>query len=195
MIFPTDILRAALHCVASESEPREYLQGVYITPTHIEATDGRAAVMMEHGADTDIDAVFLVKGEIPGSAEVTIIKHMDEGWMAIHSDENKEFVGFCELTLLDYRYPDFSKILPAEPEPCDELPMFSAHLLALPYLMFGFEIGFTAVKFKPSGKGGPCQLILDPGINRLYGNPILVIMPLRDNAFDLWAEVMNEESI
>ncbi|WP_211130346.1 hypothetical protein [Serratia surfactantfaciens] len=195
MMFPTDILRAALCCVANENEPREYLQGVYITPTHIHATDGRAAVMMEHGADTDIDKVFLVKGDIPDSAEATIIKHMDEGWMAIHSDEDKEFVGFCELVPLDCRYPDFSKILPAEPEPCDVLPMFSGHLLALPYLMFGSEIGFAAVQFKPSGKGGPCQLILDPGINRLYGNPFLVIMPLRDNTFDLLDEVMNEEGI
>ncbi|CNH58043.1 Uncharacterised protein [Yersinia intermedia] len=45
MLIPTDILRAALLCVAGEKETREYLKGVYITPTHIKATDGRALVM------------------------------------------------------------------------------------------------------------------------------------------------------
>ncbi len=51
MFIPTDILRAALLCVAGEKETREYLKGVYITPTHIKATDGRALVMMEHGCN------------------------------------------------------------------------------------------------------------------------------------------------
>lgn len=74
MLIPTDILRAALCCVAAENEQRTYLQGVYITPTHIKATNGRAAVMMEHGADTEIDAVFLVGGVIPDDAEGTLIR-------------------------------------------------------------------------------------------------------------------------
>lgn len=191
MLIPTDILRAALCCVAAENEQRTYLQGVYITPTHIKATNGRAAVMMEHGADTEIDAVFLVSGVIPDDAEGTLFQLLDDGWVAIHFDENKQALGRNELTVMPCRYPDFAKLLPEKPEPCTELPMFAAQLLALPYLMF--RSGFGPVKFKPYGKTAPCQLILDPVTNHLYGNPFLVIMPLHDNAFELCAEVLNED--
>ncbi|WP_447874445.1 hypothetical protein [Serratia fonticola] len=195
MMFPTDILRAALHCVADENEPREYLRGVYITSTHIKATDGRAAVMMEHGDESaDIDAVFIVHGDIPAEADGTFIESLDDGWLAIHYEatggDDIRWVGCNRLELVECRYPDFSKLLPAEAEPCDEMPMFAARLLALPHLMFGSAFG--PVKFKPYGKTGPCQLILDPVADHLYGNPFLVIMPLRDNAFELCAEVLNE---
>lgn len=191
MLIPTDILRAALCCVAAENEQRTYLQGVYITPTHIKATNGRAAVMMEHGADTEIDAAFLVSGVIPDDAEGTLFQLLDDGWVAIHFDENKQALGRNELTVMPCRYPDLAKLLPEKPESCTELPMFAAQLLALPYLMF--RSGFGPVKFKPYGKTAPCQLILDPVTNHLYGNPFLVIMPLHDNAFELCAEVLNED--
>lgn len=190
MFFPTDILRAALHCVAGESETREYLKGVYITPTHIKATDGRALVMMEHGADTDIDGVFRVIGDIPDDAEGTLIKTINDHWIAIHVNEDEKTVGHSQLELIEGKYPDFNKLLPDEPEPCNEMPMFAADLLALPHLMFGRN--FAPVKFKSYGKGKPCVLTLDPVTNRFYGNPFLVIMPLVDNAFEMYAEVLNE---
>ncbi|ULH12416.1 hypothetical protein MF265_06535 [Serratia marcescens] len=190
MIFPTDILRAALHCVASENEPREYLQGVYITPTHIKATDGRAAVMMEHGAETEIDAVFIVYGNIPNTAEGTLIRRLNDGWMAFHFDEDDQHVGSNELVEMKCRYPDFSKLLPTESEPCDELPIFSSHLLALPYLMFGEVLGFTPVKFKPYGKTAACQLIFDSGVNSLFGNPLMVIMPVREGVFEMMEDLL-----
>ncbi|WP_145525699.1 beta clamp domain-containing protein [Yersinia rohdei] len=195
MFIPTDILRAALLCVAGEEETREYLKGVYITPTHIKATNGRALVMMEHGCieGADIDGVFIFDGDIPDGAEWTDVGKFNDEWFAIHYDENENVVSSEMLELLDCKYPDFSKLLPVEPEPCDEMPMFNAQLLALPYLMF--RHGFGPVKFKPNGKGAPCQLVLDPATNHLYGNPFLVIMPLHSNAFELCQEVMNEKGI
>lgn len=194
MFIPTDILRAALLCVAGEKETREYLKGVYITPTHIKATDGRALVMMEHGCtDADIDGVFIFNADIPDDAEGTIIMKMDDTWYAIHILEDETPIAGDKIELIDCQYPDFSKVLPPEPEPCEEFPMFNARLLALPHLMFGH--GFGPVKFKPYGKGAPCQLLLDPATNHLYGNPFLVIMPLHSNAFELCQEVLNEKGI
>ncbi|MGH1531199.1 hypothetical protein [Yersinia proxima] len=198
MLIPTDILRAALLCVAGEKETREYLKGVYITPTHIKATDGRALVIMEHGCEVgnDIDGVFIFDGDIPdeaADAELTAIVADGGNWYAVHYDENEKPICSNMLELLDCKYPDFSKLLPAEPEPCDELPMFNAQLLALPLLMF--DRGFGSVKFKPYGKEAPCQLLLDPATNHFYGNPFLVIMPLRSNAFELCQEVLNEKGI
>ncbi|MGP2410185.1 hypothetical protein V2A84_11300 [Yersinia sp. 2553 StPb PI] len=195
MFIPTDILRAALLCVAGEEETREYLKGVYITPTHIKATDGRALVMMEHGCEVgnDIDGVFVFDGDIPDEAveaEMTAIIADGSNWYAVHYDENEKPICSNMLELLDCQYPDFSKVLPPDPGPCEEFPMFTSQLLALPHLMFGS--GFGPVKFKPYGKGAPCQLLLDPVTNHLYGNPFLVIMPLRDNAFELCQGVLDE---
>ncbi|WP_432465926.1 hypothetical protein ACNZ3Z_07515 [Enterobacter kobei] len=190
MLMPTDILRAALCCVADEKEERTYMRGVYITPTHIHATDGRAAVRMEHGADTDIDAVFLVKGDIPDSAEVTLIHRCNDGWMAVHADENEQAVGSSELVQVDCRYPNFEALLSKMTVPDNQMPIFASRLLALPYQMF--SSGFGPVKFQPYGKEAPCQLVLDPVTEHLYGNPLLVIMPLHDNAFELCAEALNE---
>ncbi|HHH1341049.1 TPA: hypothetical protein ACPZRY_004143 [Yersinia enterocolitica] len=95
MFIPTDILRAALLCVAGEKETREYLKGVYITPTHIKATDGRALVMMEHGCEVgnDIDGVFVFDGDIPDEAveaEMTAIIADGGNWYAVHYDENEK---------------------------------------------------------------------------------------------------------
>lgn len=193
MMFPTDILRAALCCVADENEHREYLRGVRVTPTHIKATNGNAAVMMEHDAETNIDAVFIVYGGIPNTAEGTLIRRLNDGWMAFHFDEDDQHVGSNELVEMKCRYPDFSKLLPTESEPCDGLPMFSSHLLALPYLMFGEVLGFTPVRFKPYGKTAACQLIFDSGVNRLFGNPFMVIMPVREGAFEMMERLLDEK--
>lgn len=190
MIIPTDILRAALCCVAGEKEERTYLQGVYITPTHIFATDGCAAVRMDHGADTDIDAVFLVKGDIPDGAEGTLIHQYDDGWMAIHMDDNEQAIGNSELTQVDCRYPNFDILLSKMTKPYSDMPMLAARLLSLPDQMF--KSGFCPVKFQSYGKDQPCQMIVDPITNHLYGNPLLLVMPLKDNAFELCAEVLNE---
>lgn len=194
MFIHTDLLRAALCCVADENEERRYLQGVHITPTHIEATDGKAAVAMEHGSNAGIDAVFIVHGIIPDNADGTIIEILDGDWVALHyeaiGDNEQLLVGSNTLELIECRYPDFSRLLPDEPEQCAEIPMFASRLLALPHQMFGRSI---PVKFKPYGKSAPCQLLVDPVTNHFYGNPFLVIMPLHDNAFDLYAEVLNEK--
>jgi len=191
MLIPTDILRAALCCVADEKEERTYLQGVRITPSHIQACNGVAAVSMEHGEDTDIDGVFLFKGDIPDNAEGTYISPLDDGWAAFHIDEFEHAVGESMLTKIECRYPDFTKLLPPNPESCEEFPMFSSSLLQLPLRMFGP----TVLKFKPYGKTAPCQILLDPVVNEYYGNPFLILMPLREDAFELIAEVLNEKGM
>ena len=189
MFIHTDILRAALCCVAGENEKHKYLKGVHITPTHIQACNGIACVSMEHGEMTEIDAVFLIDGVIPDNADGTFINLLDDGWMAIHVDESENAVGSSVLTKVECRYPDFSKLLPAEAEPITEMPMFSSSVLDLPYRMFGPAV----LKFKPFGKTAPCQVILDPVVSKFYGNPFMVIMPLREDAFEQIAEVLSDE--
>ena len=186
MLIYTDILRAALCCVASEKEERTYLRGVHITPSHIQACNGVAMVSMEHGDSTDIDGVFLLKGDIPDNAEVTIIDLLKDGWMAIHFDEFEKAVGSSTLAKIECSYPNLEKLMTPGPERCDEFPMFSSTLLDLPYRMFGS----AALKFKPLGKSAPCQIMLDPVINEYFGNPFLALMPLREDAFEQISEVL-----
>jgi hypothetical protein len=64
MFIYTDLLRAALCCTASQEDTRKILRGVHITPTHIQATNGIAAVSMSHGSKTEIKGVFILHGDI-----------------------------------------------------------------------------------------------------------------------------------
>lgn len=192
MFIYTDLLRAALCCVASEKEERKYLRGIHITPTHIQATNGIAAVSMEHGSKTDIDAVFILPGEIPATAEGTVFQQIDSQWIAAHMDDSRRPVGHNELELVGGNFPDLSKLLPTDVEPCDEFPPFSAELLALPYRMFGAEFSSMPVKLNFFGPEKPCQILLNVAVNSFYGDPLLVIMPMKSTVFELYREAIKQ---
>jgi hypothetical protein len=190
MFIYTDLLRAALCCVASQDEKRKQLRGVHITPTHIQATNGIAAVSMAHDSKTEIDAVFIVHGEIPASAEGTVFQQIGSQWIASHMDDYERPVGHNELELVDGKFPDIEKLLPTEEEPCTEFPPFAAELLALPYRMFGKEFTSMPVKFKLFGPEKPCQVLFNVAINSFYGDPVLVIMPMKSTVFELHRKAM-----
>ncbi|MBE5251766.1 hypothetical protein [Mixta mediterraneensis] len=194
MFIHTDFLRAALCCVAEQTEERRYLQGVHITSTHIQACNRAACVSMEHGASDAIEGVFILHGVIPDEAEGTYIKPLYGALVAEHVTADNKVIGRSNLESVQCQYPDFSKLLAGEPEPCDTFPVFQAKYLALPFLMFGFDFGVLPVQFKPWGNEKPCQIVFDSVINKFYGNPQLVIMPMRNNAFELMGALLNEES-
>ncbi|MDE8556081.1 hypothetical protein [Pantoea vagans] len=191
MFIHTDLLRAALCCVADQKEERRYLQGVNITSTHIQATDGRAFISMEHGCNDTTEGVFIFEGPIPDEADGTVIKHLGgNDWLAVHMQESGKVVWQTVIEQVDAHYPDFSRLLSGEPEQCTSFPIFQARLLALPYRMF--DMGIVPVKFKPWGDGRPCQLILDETVNRLYGNPVLIIMPMTNDTFEKLEQAFDE---
>lgn len=194
MFIYTDILRAALCCVADETEERRYLQGIHITQTHIKACNKHACVSMEHGAANAIEGVFIVTGDIPDEAEGSYIKPLYGVLVAEHVNEQNLVVGRSKLESVHCRYPDFSNLLVGEPEPCDTPPIFQAKYLALPQQMFGEDF-IVPVQMKSWGQGKPCQLFFDKAVNHIYGNPFMAIMPMRDNTFDLCAELLNEKGI
>ncbi|ARF51132.1 hypothetical protein [Pantoea stewartii] len=184
MFIHTDFLRAALCCVADQSEERCYLQGVNITGTHIQACNGHAFVSMEHGCVADVKGVFIIHGDIPGNAEGTLIQLVNEQWIASHMAEDSSWVGHNEVEFLESKYPDLSKLIAGEPESCDTLPILQAKYLALPYMMFSRDTNFIPVKFVSRGKGKPLQVLFDKSINYLYGNPQLIIMPMTEDTFE-----------
>lgn len=190
MFIYTDLLRAALCCVASQEDSRKILRGVNLTPTHIQATDGIAAVSMKQDSKPEMEGVFILHGDIPASAEGTVFQQVGSQWIACHMDDYERPVGHNELELVEGKFPDLSKLLPTEENPCTELPPFAAELLALPYRMFGKEFSSTPVKFKFFGPELPCQILLADSISGFFGNPVLVIMLMKSTVFDLHRKAM-----
>ncbi|MEB2753938.1 hypothetical protein VC154_22105 [Citrobacter freundii] len=185
MFIYTDLLRAALCCTASQEDTRKILRGVHITPTHIQATNGIAAVSMSHGSKTEIEGVFILHGDIPASAEGTVFQKIGSQWIAAHLDYYERPVGHNELELVEGKFPDLGKLLPTEEESCSEFPIFAAELLALPYRMFGKEFTSMPVNFKLFGPEKPCQVLFNLAVNTFYGDPVLVIMPMKSTVFEL----------
>ncbi|PKH20203.1 hypothetical protein CIG19_18800 [Enterobacterales bacterium CwR94] len=195
MFIHTDLLRAALCCVADSKEERRYLQGIHITSTHIQACNKIACVSMEHGDKNPFEGVFIVIGMIPPEAEGTFINLVNETVVAMHVTEDNQVVGRNILEPVECQYPNFSNLLAGEPEPISGMPIFKSRLLALPDLMFGPSLGVVVVGFKSWGKDKPCQLIFDKAVNHLFGNPMMVIMPMTESAFELIEEAFDETGI
>lgn len=194
MFIHTDLLRAVLCCVADQKEERRYLQGVNITSTHIQATNGHAYVSMEHGCTVKTEGVFIIHGEIPDSAEGTLFQMINNQWIASHVDEEETWVGHNEVERIEMAFPDLSQILEGDPVPCDSMPTFQAKYLALPHLMFGRDTDFFPVQFRSWGKGKPCQVLFDKAMNYMYGNPLLIIMPMTDDTFEKLEQAFDEQS-
>lgn len=194
MFIHTDFLRAALYCVADQKDARRYLQGVNVTSTHIQATNGHVFVSMEHGCVVDHEGVFIIHGEIPDTAEGTLFQLINNQWIASHVDEEETLVGHNEVERIEVTFPDLSKLLTSEADPINVLPTFQAKYLALPHLMFGRDTTFVPVQFKSWGKGKPCQLMFDKTLNYMYGNPLLIIMPMTDDTFEKLEQAFDEQS-
>lgn len=194
MFIHTDLLRAALCCVADQKEERRHLQGVNITSTHIQATNGHAYVSMEHDCIVDAEGVFIIHGGIPDSAEGTLLQLINSQWVASHVDEEETLVGHNEVERTEMAFPDLSKLLEGEPVPYDVMPTFQAKYLALPHLMFGRFASFVPMQIRSWGKGKPCQILFDKTLSYMYGNPLLIIMPMAEDTFEKLGQVFDEES-
>ncbi|HEK1093997.1 TPA: hypothetical protein SMQ47_002287 [Proteus mirabilis] len=176
MIIKTNLLRAALVCVA-KNDPRYYLQGIHINNKYIEATNGHVAVRMEHGIKTRRNEILEFRGSIPAKANTTEIKFTEEPF-AIHRDKNGHHVGFSALVShKGARFPDLDRVIPTEYELC--LPYMQAMYLAYPEKMFGKVRGYNAVSLHPSGMTKACLFKFSAGVNATFGNPQFVVMPCR----------------
>ncbi|PHM31332.1 hypothetical protein [Xenorhabdus innexi] len=197
MIIDTDLLRAALVCVAKEEQAKKHpgLTGVHITRQHIEATNGNVVVRMEliegKGAffdesdATNFDLVIRFCGDIPKEACFTEIQFGDEP-RAIHLDDDNAAFSFTRLEIINGRFPDLDKVIPTEKQ--SVMPYFRLEYLAYPYLMFRKGI----VLIEPSGMEAPCRFRFSALTNELYGNPIFIALPVYKDAFELAEQRLRE---
>lgn len=181
LIIKSHLLRAALVCVARK-DPRYYLEGVHITPQHIEATNGHVALRMEHGAKTSKNVTVWFGGAVPARAETTEI-HFSKEPYAVHRDEAGERIGFTVLKTLDGRFPDMDRIIPKSVD-TNANPALSAHYLSYPVKMFGKKSDLLRVRLAPSGETTACRLMFDRSVMEKFGNAQFVVMPMRYSVED-----------
>ncbi|OWO80642.1 hypothetical protein B5C26_17850 [Photorhabdus luminescens] len=175
MIIDTNLLRAALVCVAKD-DLRYYLCGLHITPKYIEATNGHVALRLEHGVNTRRETIIQFHGKVPRKAKATELHFTKEPY-AVHRDISGTRVGFNALSVLDGRFPDLNRVIPEKVE--NVIPHFQACYLAYPYKMFGADSELITVSMHPSGMKSGCLMTFGDNINQRYGNPQLVVMPCR----------------
>ncbi|AOM40434.1 hypothetical protein [Xenorhabdus hominickii] len=198
MIIDSDLLRAALVCVAKEerAEKHPQISGVHITRKHLEATNGHVLVRMELTEDSgtffddndaaDIDLIIRFCGDIPEKACFTDILLGDEP-KAFHLGEDNKVFSFTRLEIIDRRFPDLGKTIPTEKQ--NVIPCFLAEYLAYPSQMFK-ESG--AVLMEPSGMEAPCRFRFCSFTNRIYGNPVFVVLPVHKNIFEFAEQKVRE---
>ncbi|HDI3023783.1 TPA: hypothetical protein PL523_004347 [Cronobacter turicensis] len=181
MIIRSKLIRAVLVC-AAKKDVRYYLNGVHITPKHIEATNGHVALRMEHGIRTKKNIIVQFEGTVPAKAETTELVFSKEAF-AIHRDKFERRISITGIRLIDGCFPDFERVIPKD-EDLSINPIIQASYLGYPEKMFGREHLFIPVRLHPSGEGSAVRIEFSQFINEAYGNPEFVVMPCRSNAFE-----------
>lgn len=110
MIIQSKLIRAALVC-AAKNDVRYYLNGLHITPKHIEATNGHVALRMEHGIRTKKNIIVQFEGPVPAKAETTELVFNKEAF-AIHRDAFNLRISITGIKLVDGLFPDMERVIP-----------------------------------------------------------------------------------
>lgn len=185
MIIQSKLLRAALVC-AAKNDVRYYLCGLHITPKHIEATNGHVALRMEHGIRTKKNIIVQFEGPVPAKAETTELVFNKEAF-AIHRDAFDCRISITGIRLIDGGFPDMERVIPKKFN-LSIHPAILAEYLSYPEKMFGRDRKNIPVQLRPSCEHGAVRIQFDPVINSIYGNPAFVVMPCRDDAFNVVKE-------
>ncbi|OTA14634.1 bacteriophage protein [Xenorhabdus vietnamensis] len=173
MIIASHLLRAAQMCVA-KNHIKYCLNGIHITPKYLEATNGHVALRLEHGIKTKNNIIVQFNEKIPAKAETTEFVLAKDPY-TIHRDKYEHRIGITTLSLLNAQFPNLSRIIPTENT--QDIPYIDAKYLSLPDKMFSAEN--IAVQLAPAGMTSACCFKFNKEVNKKYGNPEFVVMPVR----------------
>lgn len=179
MKIETRKIRAASKFMA-KNDAREYLCGIRINNKFIEATNGHIAVRMDSGIKTNKDIIVKLIGRIPAKSIDTELVFKNGKNTAYHYDGFKNLVGVQLFDVIDGKFPDLEKVIPSILKKT-EFPNINAIYLKVIHDAFagnrddffgakavGYEINKVAI-FK-----------LGEIKNTLFGNPLIIIMPMRE---------------
>jgi hypothetical protein len=183
MKIKTCKLRAANEFRA-KGDIRNYLNGIRINKDSIQATNGHIAISMDSEIKSRMDIIVRFIGAIPKSAVETKLTFSASGNVAYHYDQMKGLISVQVFHIEDGRFPDFKKIIPDESEfeLSGKFPILNAQYMAVAFKAFGSKkdkfIGMKPIKYDGANKS---VIYSVTGIQHgEYGNPIIVIMPMRE---------------
>ncbi|CDG20657.1 conserved protein of unknown function [Xenorhabdus poinarii G6] len=181
MIIKTHLLRSVL-ALTDKKDIRTYCQGIHITSKHIEATDGRAILRLEHGEkyqeDTDIFVIFRTN-KIPKEAINTELNFSNNFPAAWHRDTENEFIGRNNVDVVQYEYPNISRHTDATLSSKKSNAIPYIHVRYLNLLSKIFPEKEFAVQLEPTGMASVCRFKFTKEIKEKYGNPDFIVMPVR----------------
>jgi len=167
----------------AKGDPRSYINGIRINKSHIQATNGHIAISMDSEIKTRMDIIVRFVGKIPKSAIDTKLTFSSSGNIAYHYGAMKELLSVQVFHIEDGRFPDFKRFTPNKSEfkLSGSFPMLNAEYMAVAFRAFGSKKN-RFIGMKPVNYDGPEKSVIYSveGIqDEDYGNPIIVIMPMR----------------
>lgn len=184
MKIKSQLLAAAQYC-QSKNDIRHYLNGIHITRKYVMATNGHVAIRMEHGKRVRNPITININGKVPAKAEWTKFTFGRDGQtdgIAKHYDAMGFLMSVHTLSIIEGKFPDLSKdglfgdmdLFSFE----NPMPAINSEYMALPKKLFP-KNKFCAVRPAPMGDDKPVLMVFDDFVKHEYGDPKLLIMPMR----------------
>lgn len=185
MKIKSDLLRAAM-LVQAKNDVRRYLCGVRITRKHVQATNGHIALQMEHDSKVRVPVTISIKGKIPARSTMSKFEFGRDGdcnGLVKHYDALGSITAIHAIEVLEGKFPDFeSGRLFGDLERFsfdNPMPAVNPEYMGLPSKLFPKD-KYTSVRPAPGGTiNDPLLLHFSSFVQVSYGNPQLIIMPMR----------------
>lgn len=173
-------LRAAQKFSAS-NDLRHYLCGIRINNKHIEATNGHVAVRMDSEVKTKRDLIIKFNGKIPARAVETVLTFSEGKETAYHYDGLMKLISAQLFDVVDGKFPDLNKVIPNDFKK-GEFPNLNSIYLKLIHDAFSSgKTDYFGVKAVSYGVGEKAVFKLPDLKNHMFGNPIILIMPMSES--------------
>ena len=178
------LLRAAI-CFQANQDVRYYLNGICISRKYIYATNGTAAIRMEHGKVFRTNVIVRFDHKIPKSAHITRINLLGKRSYAEHTDQYGQIVSMGAIEIIDSsKYPSVDKIIDTayEKPVGKEFPSIDSDLIKIACkAMNQAGVKLVPLTFKiPESTNDPVLCFTKSKLpNTELGNPLIVLMPMR----------------
>lgn len=183
MKINSNILRAAM-IFQAKNDVRYYLNAISITNKHVMASDGCAAVMMEHGQRVRASSVIInFAHKIPAKANTTKIHLLGKSSFAEHFDPLGLALSIGRIEVISAKYPDVKRVINEAYSDYDgehQKVAIQAKYLSLIDRAFCGKRDFCHISIISRGSTQSVAIEFhNESIKSEFGNPMVCIMPAR----------------